>query len=826
MSKALAALDAASRGEDLTDSDDDASEAHIEPRVFQGVDEEEESEDDAARRIQTWFRGYKSNRETSETKVREMMAEKRRTLERIARARAADQKSKPKSKPATPPRAQSVWPEDAPAPDGGASPNMTPGGFKSFVRDVAARVIQRYVREFIAAKKSSPTRSSKTPIRSGAIPEVVVTPVSGPRGSGAIPAPFRRAVAANDEDETEASPTQTLSPSPERLPRPSAAMNSRAATPPRARRTPASSSISVRASVSDDKLASIMSYLDAVENEGVVPAHHAAGVPAFKESSNNRRVVPDWVRSGFSAPTHSQPPVASSMTAILPAYAPQIPIPGLCDEGTDLGGEGGVALATATNVYEGVRARMETMKSELQRRDKLVAKLEAELRIAYDRAAAQTAQQLQDQRTAHETATQRHLDFAERLLKDKDELAGRCAELSESLAAAEARHASQSAEMKTSYAEQLKKAKTRWEEAQAKWESEKTNEIKEMTIRGLEPEIQRLVQKHRNEVGDLIEKHREETRRLESHLTTKHEDAMRALRAEMNAQFEEELERERASGSARLRDQAEQHEQNMKTFRERAAADGTSSTEMYEKGRREEREKYEQVTKRLNEEHRAREERMADQAAASADAVRRRHESDLASLQTRLDQESAAWRAKVTAKAQEALREREKTIKARAVAERDREIELIAARLREEAVNVVGDSHAEELRRTRERADRAERAASAAERESASAKDKAGVLERELKAVRETAIKEGVVGGAFEDRISAIAKAAAAAEKRAAECEAELANARLMKEDEAAQLEARVHRAIGKKDETIAQLTAQLNATKALLEEAPMCLED
>jgi hypothetical protein len=99
VSKALAALDAASRGEDLTDSDDDASEAHIEPRVFQGVDEEEESEDDAARRIQTWFRGYKSNRESSETKVREMMAEKRRTLERIARARAADQKSNQNTNP-------------------------------------------------------------------------------------------------------------------------------------------------------------------------------------------------------------------------------------------------------------------------------------------------------------------------------------------------------------------------------------------------------------------------------------------------------------------------------------------------------------------------------------------------------------------------------------------------------------------------------------------------------------------------------------------------------------------------------------------------------
>jgi len=487
-----------------------------------------------------------------------------------------------------------------------------------------------------------------------------------------------------------------------------------------------------------------------------------------------------------------------------------LPVPS-ADEETGAS-DGGVALATATNVYEGVRARMDAMKSELQRRDKLVAKLEAELRIAYDRAAAQTAQQLQDQRQAHETATQRHLDFAERLLKDKDELAGRCAELSESLAAAEARHASQSAEMKAAYGEQLKKAKQKWDEAQAKWESEKTLEIKEMTIRGLEPEIQRLVQKHRNEVGDLIEKHREETRRLESHLTTKHEDAMRALRAEMNAQFEEELERERASGAARLRDQAERHEQSMKTFRERAAADGASGTEMYEKGRREEREKYEQVVQRLNEEHTRQEERMADQAAASADAVRRRHDADLAALQTRLDQESAAWR--------------EKEIKARAIAERDREIEAIAARLREEAVNVVGDSRAEELRATRERADRAERAASAAERESAAAKEKAGALERELQAVRETAIKEGVVGGAFEDRIKALAAAAAAAEKRAAECEAELAKARLMKEDEAAALEARVRMAIGKKDETIAQLTAQLNATKALLEEAPMCLED
>ena len=79
-------------------------------------------------------------------------------------------------------------------------------------------------------------------------------------------------------------------------------------------------------------------------------------------------------------------------------------------------------------MYEGVRARMESLRSDLARRDATVAKLEAELRVAYDRAAAQTAAQLAEQRTANDAATQRHLDLADRLLKDKEQLAEKCAE--------------------------------------------------------------------------------------------------------------------------------------------------------------------------------------------------------------------------------------------------------------------------------------------------------------------------------------------------------------------------------------------------------------
>ena len=47
------------------------------------------------------------------------------------------------------------------------------------------------------------------------------------------------------------------------------------------------------------------------------------------------------------------------------------------------------------------------------------------------------------------------------------------------------------------------------EESQARrdaWERDRAQEIKEITIKGLEPEIQRLIEKHRNEKRCLEEK--------------------------------------------------------------------------------------------------------------------------------------------------------------------------------------------------------------------------------------------------------------------------------------------------------------------------------
>ena len=97
------------------------------------------------------------------------------------------------------------------------------------------------------------------------------------------------------------------------------------------------------------------------------------------------------------------------------------------------------------------------------------------------------------------------------------------------------------------------------------------------------------------------------------------------------------------------------------------------------------------------------------------------------------------------------------------------------------------------------------------------AEDKAAALERELAGVREAALREGVVGGAFGDRLER-RRAAAAAETRAA-ARSGCARAVERREAEVSALEARVRSAIGKKDETIAGMNAELEELRKLLGE-------
>lgn len=130
-----------------------------------------------------------------------------------------------------------------------------------------------------------------------------------------------------------------------------------------------------------------------------------------------------------------------------------------------------------------------------------------ELREEQKRSSEASAQQLRDklakQKKKFEAEMARQLAFIDSLIADKEQLSKQCEALGDDVKAMEARMEARMKALAEQHAAELRRARDHWAAAEKvrreKWEAEKTREVKEMTIKGLEPEIQRILDKHREE---------------------------------------------------------------------------------------------------------------------------------------------------------------------------------------------------------------------------------------------------------------------------------------------------------------------------------------
>ena len=80
---------------------------------------------------------------------------------------------------------------------------------------------------------------------------------------------------------------------------------------------------------------------------------------------------------------------------------------------------------------------------------------------------------------------------------------------------------------------------------QEKWVDEKTRRIKEQTVRGLEPEIQRLMARHTQELSDLEAERERQLANKERELHQRHLQHVRELKDDWEQEHQEALQRER-----------------------------------------------------------------------------------------------------------------------------------------------------------------------------------------------------------------------------------------------------------------------------------------
>ncbi|KAI9103264.1 hypothetical protein DFS34DRAFT_360586 [Phlyctochytrium arcticum] len=166
-------------------------------------------------------------------------------------------------------------------------------------------------------------------------------------------------------------------------------------------------------------------------------------------------------------------------------------------------------IGSSTAVFDGVKAKIIGQQMEIDDKTRTLTLLKSELKKCKDSLkehALEFKKELKSklglQRTEYETTIKRHLTFIDKLLAEKAELTSKCASLTEEVKGLEKSFKEAARVREEQHEREIKSQKEMWQQAEKvkrdKWIQEKTKAIKDQTIKGLEPEIQRMLS-----VGDI-----------------------------------------------------------------------------------------------------------------------------------------------------------------------------------------------------------------------------------------------------------------------------------------------------------------------------------
>ena len=117
------------------------------------------------------------------------------------------------------------------------------------------------------------------------------------------------------------------------------------------------------------------------------------------------------------------------------------------------------------------------------------------------------------------------------------------------------------------------KNKDAWQAAdkvrREKWEKEKIGEIRAQTIKGLEPEIQRIVERNKDELRKAHDLHQRDVRGKKEELTESYDQKISDMREKLLRDKEEALDRERERSQQKLHEQYERLENQFQDERKR-----------------------------------------------------------------------------------------------------------------------------------------------------------------------------------------------------------------------------------------------------------------
>ncbi|KAM4032735.1 centrosomal protein of 131 kDa isoform 3-T4 [Anomaloglossus baeobatrachus] len=352
-------------------------------------------------------------------------------------------------------------------------------------------------------------------------------------------------------------------------------------------------------------------------------------------------------------------------------------------------------LEQASAVATEVTSSMLKMRLELEEKKKALSLLQtalAQQRELTVRHVKQTEKemsyQLKQQSEQYEATIQRHLTFIDQLIDDKKTLSERCESLVSELKQVDHKYSSKISQMQEQHDTEMKKLQelmTATEKVRReKWIDEKTKKIKEITVKGLEPEIQRLISKHKQEIRKLKALHEAELLQSDERAAQRYVRQAEEQRQNLEREKEEVSQRERELAKQRYEKQLVHEEQSLQEQRRRLYSEVSEEKERLKMQATRQRAELDELRKQLEDNCALATRVLKEEYEKSKEEQDRRHQIELKAIKERLEIEKQAWEQNYRKKEESWLLTRERELKEEVRKGRDKEIELVIQRLEAE----------------------------------------------------------------------------------------------------------------------------------------------
>ncbi|MES1908350.1 MAG: hypothetical protein MHM6MM_001305 [Cercozoa sp. M6MM] len=293
-----------------------------------------------------------------------------------------------------------------------------------------------------------------------------------------------------------------------------------------------------------------------------------------------------------------------------------------------------------------MKAKIRSLNSELAERGAVIESLRHQLgsikemnRAAEKNRIAEHKHALEAAGRQHALSLERHVEMSKKLSSQNTQLVNKIEQLSQKLVETQEQCKKQLEKCRADHARALRNQKRALQAAakvgRGEWERRREAEIKEKTVKSLEPELERMMAQHKTQLRASDEAAQDALRRQRASLEAAHEQRIAEIRRETHEELERSIVKEAAAAATRARELQQRADDDAAEQRERMRNAFEIERETWHAERERERAAAADALSNLRQ-----------QFEADMQDLRRRHSEECVALRRQLEQETAAMEAR------------------------------------------------------------------------------------------------------------------------------------------------------------------------------------